>query len=204
MANVDEPPDSGEPWRPPNVESRTGLSFTIDTNVVIGAPPAFIELSDLHDDGWINLYTTDTTLFELARKKDHVIRRTNIVRASRFLAHRSPFVEGNSLGPVALGRSARYDTSVDEVYAVIRPGVVDKATATQRHLRDAMHIATAVRYAEVGFITSEKSILNKRAAVRDRFKGFGIYSPEDALTLARRRVERVRALEAMPRRLDSA
>ncbi|HEY5014200.1 MAG TPA: hypothetical protein VIK61_16065 [Acidimicrobiia bacterium] len=128
---------------------RLGLRFYLDTNFVGDGSPAAVELRALHDAGWIGLHRTDTVDTELAGDPD-VARRTGL------LAMSADYVE--SFGPLILDHS-RLDHAVigndddgarlNAVYAVLFPGSNRSDPSTGRasnKLRDAMHVATAIRY----------------------------------------------------------
>lgn len=98
---------------------------------------------------------------------------------------------------------SRWDSSVwgseedrdrlDDVFAILFPNA-DRATARNNHIRDAMHVSTAIRYGGFGFITRERRLLNKAAPIAERFHGFCMSSPEDTLAEAAARIRGMREL----------
>ena len=78
---------------------------------------------------------------------------------------------------------------VATVFDILHPD--SSMSETRRnHVRDAMHIATAIRYGLNGFITRDTAILGKQAKIKERFDGFLVRDPSGALTISRRFVGR--------------
>ncbi|MFF2520225.1 hypothetical protein [Streptomyces sp. NPDC058086] len=110
-----------------------------------------------------------------------------------------------ALGPMVWGQS-RWDSSVwgteedharlRDVFAILFPNV-DRATARDNHIRDAMHVSTAIRYGGFGFVTRERRLLNKADRIAERFHGFRMWPPEDALTEATARIRGIRELHRL-------
>lgn len=174
---------------PARFENRLGQGFVVDTNIVDDPAPATAELKRLHETGWIDLRRTDTLDEELNTRQDPEHR-------DELLAASEPYVEHQ--GPVVLDQS-RLDHSVwgsegdaehlDEVYGLLFPGSDRHDLSTpraHRKLRDARHVATAIRYAADAFITrDERDLVRKADATRDRF-GLWICTPEGALAFVER------------------
>jgi hypothetical protein len=169
-----------------------GLTRYIDTHLVDAPDETVGRLRRLRQEGWISLQRTDTMDIELADAP--AARLPRLMEASA--AYPEP------LGPVVSGHS-RWDFSVwgsqedserlDEVFAILFPAV-NRATCRRNHVRDAMHIATSIRYGGYGFITREKRLLNKAARIAERFQGFRLWSPEQALAEAAGRIRDRRVL----------
>jgi hypothetical protein len=79
------------------------------------------------------------------------------------------------------------------VFGILFPGPIFEK-ARRQHMRDAMNVATAIRYAVSGFVTRERRLLNKRDAIRAAFNDFPILTPEQAVNVASRGVTRWRTL----------
>lgn len=173
----------------PRQLERLGIRFYFDTNFVTDHYEAAEKLRRLHEDGWINLWRTDTVDTELRDARDEQ-KRVGLLEVS---AH---YVE--SFGPLILDHSrighaviASDDDAerLDRVYRILFPGSArdDHSTGrARRKLRDAMHVATAIRYVASGCITrDDKDLLPKTEAIATEFD-FRIMTPEDALAFATR------------------
>jgi hypothetical protein len=77
------------------------------------------------------------------------------------------------------------DARIDAVLRILRPNAL-RSTATKNDLRDAMHVATAIRYGASHFVTSDKNILRRKAKLREAFDWFTVLTPTDAVALVRR------------------
>jgi hypothetical protein len=171
--------------------SRTGWQLVIDTNTVDYEGEAMVELRRLHTDGWINLTRTDTMDTELEGAKDPAKRADLLALSSEYVEHLGPFVLDHSRPDSSVGGSDEDEARLASVFAVLFPGA-DRAATTPNNVRDAMHVATAIRYGANAFVTRDGNHLRRDTQVRAAFNDFGIYSPERAVVTARRLVERSR------------
>jgi hypothetical protein len=167
-----------------------GLRFYFDTNFVDDATPAAIELRALHSAGWIGLQRTDTVDTELAGDADGA-RRTNLLaKSTEFVESFGPLVWDHSRWDSAVWGSDDDSARLNAVYAILFPGSDRAASGTrrsQRKLRDAMHVATAIRYGADGFITRDhRDLLRKAKQIAAAFDHFQIMLPEDALAFVQR------------------
>jgi hypothetical protein len=88
---------------------------------------------------------------------------------------------------------------LDRVFAALFPGRDLKSGRTQ-DVRDAMNIATAIRYGANGFITRDgagksRGVLDGADTIKATFDGFSILSPEQALAFVKRMMRRWQALQ---------
>ncbi|MGW5232078.1 hypothetical protein ACWEQU_07230 [Streptomyces nodosus] len=176
----------------PTPHNLTALLLFIDTHIIDATDYATVCLRRLRDEGWINLQRTDAMDTELADAPAEKWARLTEASASY----------PEALGPIVWGQS-RWDSSVfgseedharlDNVFAILFPNA-DRATARDNHIRDAMHVSTAIRYGGFGFITRERRLLNKAVLIAERFHGFRMWSPEAALAEAAARIRGVREL----------
>lgn len=143
-------------------------------------------LRQCHENGWIDLARTDTMDTELLKAEEH--------KQSELLAESCKYVE--VLGPLVMDQSrlnhsvrgsSQDEDRIDTVFSVLFPGA-DRNATTPNNMRDAMHVATAIRYAYTGFVTRERRLLNKAAAVRAKFDSFLMVDPEAAVEIVRRRI----------------
>ena len=131
---------------------------------------------------------------ELAGASDE--KRAELLRASAALVE--------SMGPIVLDHS-RLDHGVlgneDDadrlslVFKALFPGT-DREMARRQHHRDAMHIATAIRYGAHAFVTNETRLLKKSERIRARFNDFMVIGPTEACRIAERKVAACLALTA--------
>jgi hypothetical protein len=177
-------------------ENRTGLTFAIDNHIVDGTTPAEIELRRVHTEGWIELVLTDVTRTEwLAANPDKRQQLEDL--ALGYAEYHGPVVLGHSrLGSTVLG-SAEDRERLERVFAALVPGTDFKSARTQ-DVRDAMNVATAIRYGTNGFITrdgigKDRGILHGAYAIRAAFDDFSILSPEQALAFVDRMMRRWQA-----------
>jgi hypothetical protein len=177
--------------------SLTALLLYVDVHFIDSELPSVLRLRQLWDEGWLALARADVLDTELAECADPIKRQMLQDLSMAYPA---------SLGPAVLGHS-RLDSSViasgedrrriDLVYSLLFPGVHDRALASGNHQRDAMHVATAIRYGGYAFVTMERRLLNKDAVIRQAFAGFRIWHPNDALKEAMDRIRGLRALHSL-------
>jgi len=175
----------------------TGLNWYIDVHVI--DRPAADNLRRLRDAGWIYLSVTDTAHTETSAAKNEITRQR---LADQLLAY--PM----AMGALVLDHS-RLDMSVlggvaDEqrlrnVFAALwatndyeNDGQMKTSTGRTR-FRDAMHVATAIRYLGTGFITEDSKILKAAARIGREFNGFIVLSIADATERSFEEVRRVRS-----------
>ena len=82
----------------------------------------------------------------------------------------------------------------DAVWAVLSPRR-DRATASENHVRDAMHVWTSIRYGANAFVTldgsgKKKGLLDRAQAVSAAFDGFAVMTPVQARDFACRLLRR--------------
>jgi len=182
--------------------ARSGLRFTIDTNVIVGrSDPDVQGLYRLHRNGWINLEKTDTLDTERTVGAPPAL-------AARRLAESEELVE--VLGPLRWDHS-RWDHAVfgssddedrdDEIFELVwdHPRT---ATSTARDLRDAFHISTSIRYGFDGFITKERALVAASPEINARHPTFRVLDPPSALAMSRARIATIERVEAAKRAID--
>ena len=185
--------DPLDPYR-----SRTGWHLAIDTNTIDDESEAMAALRQLHREGWINLTRTDTMDTELAAATDPAKRAALLARSAEYVEHLGPVVFDHSRFDFAVFASDIDETRRSTVFAILFPGA-DPATTRKQNVRDAMHVATAIRYGANGFVTNDTNTLDHHAEIRRAFNDFGIYSPERALATSERRVAALRKLGRLRR-----
>jgi hypothetical protein len=182
-----------EPSQP--YKNITGLTLYIDTHILDSLEPAAVSLKRLREEGWINLQRTDVMDTELAAAPPEKWAQLT-ERSAAYPEALGPAVVGHSRVESAVVGSEEDGVRLDETFAILFPGA-DRQTARQNHIRDAMHVSTAIRYGGFGFVTNEKRLLNKADRIAERFQGFKVLTPEAALAEAAARVKSARALHRL-------
>lgn len=160
--------------------NRLGIRWAIDTNIIDDTSSAVADLMKLRDHGWISLQVTDTVGTEIAGTLVDPLPQVEMLPEAF-----GPMVLGHSrLGSAVLG-TAEDSQRLDRVLAIVHSSA-RRPTARRQHIRDAMHIATAIRYAMNGFITRDKQLTrpSAKAEVKIEFNGFDLLTPEEALRIA--------------------
>ena len=171
--------------------AHTVVRLVLDTSDVIesrNSPSEYKELEFLYEQCRVFLAKTDVVDTELDPKK-------NVMVGNLFLAS-IKYLE--LLGPVVLEHS-RLDHSVlasdedverlDRVKEII--GIRQISERYAKHdLRDAMHIATAIRYGYNGFITGDKRLVKRNNQFVSDF-GFRIMNVESAVVHVKNLIDHV-------------
>lgn len=160
----------------------TVARLVLDTSDVIewhNSPQIYQELKTLYEQFRVLLAKTDVVDTELDPEK-------NVMVEGHFLAS-IKFLE--LFGPVVLDHSRLGHTvlaSEEDVHGLDRvkeiAGIRLKSERKAKHdLRDAMHIATSIRYGYDGFITRDKRLEKRNDQFLHEF-GFRIMNVDDAVT----------------------
>jgi hypothetical protein len=161
----------------PNTVAR----LVLDTSDVIerrNNPSEYRELEILYEQFHVFLAKTDVVDTELDPKKNVMIR-DHFLASIHFLELHGPVVLGHSrLGHSVLASDEDIQR-LNRVKEIIGIRVISERAA-KHDLRDAMHIATSIRYSYDGFITGEKRLLRHNAQFHSEF-GFRIMNHGDAV-----------------------
>jgi len=170
--------------------NRLGLSFCLDSCLVIdltegvGSDALFRLLGD-SGDGWINLSVTDTVGTEV---------RPGTANALSSLIARYDLVLPEVLGPAVLDHS-RWDHSVwaneddderlEQVWRCLKPNQRDlpRSKRKKNDLRDAMHVATAIRYGFKGLLTRDEDLLGASECFKSISPAFQVLRPSACLRI---------------------
>ena len=147
----------------------------------------------------------DTVEFERSEGEPESIAFARRLETAGLIEIYGPFVEGHSAVETSVFPSQEDETRIAQVLALIHPNAARGDTRTAAHnLRDAMHVATAIRYGWNGFVTVDNAVLGAVAVVRREW-GFSIFSPSGAVTWVldevakrERREQRMRDLMGRP------
>jgi predicted nucleic acid-binding protein len=158
-----------------------GVTYFVDTNCIDDQSEAMQLLWRAWQEGWLGLQKADVVDTELHSASD--IARERLTAASRPLpeAWGPAVVEHSRIGSSVLA-SDEDEERIKQVFAILFPGA-DLLTCRRNHIRDAMHVSTAIRYGAKGFVTKDSGILKRAAELAEFGSGFEILRPEDALEL---------------------
>jgi hypothetical protein len=164
--------------------TRLGVRFIIDTHLIDDPSREMADLQELRRGGWIELFASDVIATEIGDAP--------IGRRDKLLEYAGAYSE--YLGPLGVGHS-RLDHSVlgsdddeerlHQVFSCLFPRG-DWFSARRQDVRDAMSVATAIRYGMSGFLTKDKRLLKAGHRIRHAFNGFSILDPFDALAFVAR------------------
>ncbi len=179
------PPDD-PPGVPLDEVGRLGLQFSVDTNFVGDDQPGSVELRRLRSEGWVRLLRTDVVQTELEGATDLIKRMRLLTLAGDYVEQLGPAVWGHSRWGSAVWAGAEDEERLDKAFSVMFPGS-DRSQANSNNLRDAMHVATAVRYGMNGLVTrNDRGLLRKSAEIADAFDGFVVATPEQVVEIVER------------------
>lgn len=182
---------------------RLGLVLYFDTNFAGDSSDAACELRALDRDGWIDLARTDTVDTELGGATDETRRAALLAETNGYVESMGPMVWDHSRRGHAVWANDDDSERLDRVHSILFPNT-DRHARTgwaKRKLRDAMHVATAIRYGANAFITrDEQDLVSKSDEIAAAFDGFQIMPPEMAQAFVRRRKNRCGDTEADPLR----
>jgi hypothetical protein len=138
--------------------ARTGLDYYLDVNVLTEASEAMASLRRARAEGWVRLQRTDVMDTELIGAPEEK-RGALIAESATYVESLGPWVGGHSRGGQMVGGTEVDETRFSRVFAILKPGIGTPAMGRANDVRDAMHVATAIRYASNGFITRDSNIL---------------------------------------------
>ncbi len=175
----------------------TVARFVLDTSDVIerwNNPTAYRELNQLRMENRVVLAKTDVVDTELDPDRNLTLGG-NFLKSIDLLELHGPMVFGHS----RLGHSVFADE--DDVKRLDRvKSVINARKASERSkkhdLRDAMHIATSIRYGFSGLITGDDRLLKLDQRFLHEF-GFRIFNVSDAISFARQLIEKQLKLDEL-------
>ena len=190
----------------PPSRNLTGLSWIVDVHVL--DHPDAADLRRMGVLGWVHLQTADTTMTEVGAAKDPATVERVRGALEQFPVLMGPMVLGHSvLGYSVLGSQGDSDR-IRLAYSTLWPNnsYADDGSMTtamgRTRFRDALHVATGVRYALQGFVTNDGPVLNRAHDVAVTFDGFALLSVEQATIRARTEIGHVRRRSATIGRPD--
>ncbi|MEU6381710.1 hypothetical protein [Streptomyces sp. NPDC046909] len=178
------------------------MHLFIDSNVLIGAlyrddenAQRSRDLLRLWEEGWIGLSRTDTLDTERLEGQDDAVKAQRLMESADLPEALGAMVWDNSRWDHAVWGTAEDGQRIHEAFAIIFPNK-DWTTANKNSRRDAMHVATAARYAATAFVTNEKAIYAKDEQILARL-GIRVWNPQRAVDEVMNGVAALRRLHAL-------
>jgi hypothetical protein len=155
--------------------------------------PAIAELLRLRREGRVEIAKTDTVDTERTDGVSDATATDRILETAGIIEVHGPAVVGHSRWDHAVIAGDEDGDRIDGIFAALFPnGDRHGMDRTSMHnLRDAMHIATAVRYGYNVFVTTETRLLKKADAIQRQW-GIETLRPSDAVRWVEHRIERER------------
>lgn len=181
-------------------QNRLSIRLSIDTNLVEPSRGGkeMAQLRSLEADAWIQIFRASTMDAELETASDPAKRRELLSMAAPLQSQIGVWVLDHSrLGLDTMLGGQQDATLWDQLWQTLNPGR-DRATARRNHVKDAMHVHTAMRYGNDGFVTLDGGLLDRAEAVRASFNGFNIWTPTEALAYVERRKHRYELRKRAP------
>jgi len=163
------------------------ISVYIDTNCVNARQnkPVLNQLEKLYQEEKILIETTDTFETELLEGKGYP---QGLKKALNYVFSFGPGVIGHSRVGYCIVGSKEDDNRLGRVLEIIF-GKKLRKDYSRNEIRDAMHIATTIRYGGTYFVTQDKTLLRKSENIRKEFQTL-IVNPEDCLKLIKDRLKK--------------
>jgi hypothetical protein len=123
----------------------------------------------LRREGRVEVVKTDTVDTERIDGVVEAGATRRILETAGIVELHGPGVLGHSRGDHSVYASHEDDTRIDRLLAALFPGSDRYATdrTSSHNLRDAMHIATAVRYGCGVFVTTDERLLKRSGVMQD-------------------------------------
>lgn len=162
------------------------ISVYIDTNCINAKQDdeTLNELEKFYQDEKIIIETTDTLETELREGKGYP---KGLGKASGYIFSYGPAVLGHSrLGSSIVG-SEEDDRRLGRVLEILF-GRKPRPQYSKNEIRDAMHIATAIRYGGTYFVTKDRALLKKSQQIKNEFQ-IVIDTPEECFIQVKERLK---------------
>ena len=140
----------------------TQLRWSIDVHIIDNQSPAACTLRRLNEVGWIYLQQADTLITEISGTADVDKFDRLAEAASPYPVMMGPMILNHSVLNLSVLGGPEDEVRLRAVYATLWPNSsyeVDGANTSAKgrtRFRDAMHVATAVRYGLRGFVTLDE------------------------------------------------
>lgn len=178
---------AAERFRTPHTVAR----LVLDTSDVIEwhhFPQKYRELEVLYDQCRVFLAKTDVVDVELVPERN-VMEEGHFLASVKFLELHGPVVLDHSRLNHSVVVSDEDVQRLDRVREIIGVRVISERAA-KHDLRDAMHIATSIRYGYDGFITRDERLLKCHDQFSREF-GFRVMNAQGAVSYITALIERM-------------
>jgi hypothetical protein len=158
----------------------TVARLVLDTQAVIewwDEKWKYQELELLYEQCRVSLAKTDVVDTELDPERSEMVEGC-FLKSIRFLELHGPFVHYHSRLDHAVVASPEDEKRLNRVKDIV--GVRITTEVETKHFRDAMHIATSIRYGYDGLITEDKRLLKRNDRFLSEF-GFRVMNVEGAV-----------------------
>lgn len=181
-----------------------GVQYYIDSNVVIDSLyrareyPESVELLRFWREGWIGLARTDVMDTERTDGQDEQTVATRLAETADIPEAFGAAVWGHFRWDAAVYGTGEDEERLHAVFTVLFPDTAwDRATKNEK--RDAMHIATSIRYGGYAFVTRDALLVAKDDAIQalPGSGGMRVWTPAQALTETASRVAATRRLHSL-------
>jgi predicted nucleic acid-binding protein len=175
----------------------TVARFVLDTSDVIerwNSPAEYLDLEQLRNENRVVLAKTDVVDAELDPNKNFVLGGVFLASIDLLELH-GPMVFDNSRLGHSVFASEEDVIRLDRVKTLIK--VREASTRNNKHdERDAMHLATSIRYGFSGLITGDHRLLKLDKEFSQEF-GFRIFNVADAVSFANQLISKQLKLEKL-------
>ena len=182
----------------PFSSARTVGRFCLDTCVIIGInhreqfvedeEKSLEELFQLRREGHVELSQTDTVNFERGMLQLNDLAWQRRLESVGLVEVCGAFISGHSLRESSVGAGPDDDARLKRALEIVHPRAIACAKPRNNDVRDAMHIATAIRYGYQGFVTTDDDVLKAAANISTAFGGFLLMLPSQAVAWVNREV----------------
>jgi len=185
----------GTPWTVGRMVADTCIWVAWRDRPLDPERPAIEELLRLRREARVEIAKTDTVDTERIGGVSGATATDRILETAGIIELHGPAVFGNSRWGAAVFASEEDKDRLDSVFALLFPDTDRNAidsTSKKHRLRDAMHIATSIRYGYDVFVTTDTGLLNRAEAMRREW-GIEILRPSEAVRWVEDRIKRERA-----------
>jgi len=187
-------PKFGSPWTVGRMMLDTCIFVGLSDpdRIVASELPAVYRLFEYQDHRRIALAKTDTVDMERTVDSDPATKAERLLETAEVIEVLGPMVLDNSRLDHSVAASEDDARRLDEVFELMFPNGDRHGTSrTSKHnLRDAMHVATAIRYGYDGFVTTDDGPLLASARFRQHSNcEIAILTPTQAIKWIEDRIE---------------
>lgn len=178
--------------------TRTVGRLCLDTCVIIGInnrdrfvadeEGSLEKLIELRREAHVELSKTDTVGVERGMLHPNELAWQRRLESPGLVEVHGPFIPGHSIQESSVVASPDDITRFERVLQIVHPRASASASPRKNDVRDAMHIATAIRYGYQGFVTTDDNVLKATSAISIEYGGFRLLLPSQAVAWVTREV----------------